>query len=123
MKSKLPTPSLDCENAWLSPSGDCYPNPGFAWHSRQAEAICEAFGFTDTGEGCRAALIKRGWAYLRDGEGWEIPSANDSECHQWERLTERQLDTIFDWHIRHNKPLPSYLAPAEVAPESELAVA
>jgi hypothetical protein len=119
---KLPTPSIDCENAWLSPSGDCYPNPGYAWHSSQAAVICQALGIDATDRSHRGELIHRGWAFLRDNV-WHMPDAEDRiDEHQWERLTNRQFNTIFDWYELHGKPLPSFLAPA-TAPEAELAMA
>lgn len=122
MASALPHHTLDCKNAWLSPDGRIFPNPGFAHHVRQAKIICADFLHMDPlPDDPHSHLVNAGWAYLRDElNGWHIHRSNRDCSKAPDRLTSKQFAAIFDWHEHHSIDLPSWLAPQ---PEGEPAFA
>ena len=96
--------SLDCRNAWLSPNGQLRPNlGGYAEHNKEAHNIVTELGMIDLPTNAESHLINLGWVKLRASEWCLYKGA--------EKLIQRQRDTIFDWCMKAQAALPSFMAP------------
>jgi hypothetical protein len=98
----LPEPTLDATQGWLSPDGELYPCRTEG-HNELQVLLERTFGIAD--------LEKAGWMHLqptrrfKTSERWLLSEGSEP--------TQRQMDAIFDWCLKHDDELPAFLKPGE----------
>lgn len=95
--------TIDYREVWLSPDGDYYD--GDAHENRAEEILNELYGMDkDDILWAGDTLEDLGWIRLTTSCMWEIRI--DQGYFNNRTITQKQLDCIYDWCLKHNKILP-----------------